>query len=109
MAVTVRIPAPLRNLVGGSDMVEASGSSVSEVLEDVERRYPGFAERLRDENGELRRFVNIFVNEEDARFLQGPATPVSDGDEVSIIPAIAGGCPNVRFAGKPVEPGLHMS
>ncbi|MCS7224356.1 MAG: MoaD/ThiS family protein [Armatimonadetes bacterium] len=91
MAVKVRIPTPLLNLTGGASEVEAQGSSVREVLEDLERRYSGIIERLCEENGQVRRFVNIFVNEEDIRFLKGLDTEVKDGDEVSVIPAIAGG------------------
>lgn len=91
MAVKVRIPTPLRKLSEGKEMVEVEGRTLKEVLENLDRTYPGFKERLFDNNGELRRFVNIFVNEEDIRFLKGLDTELKDGDEVSIIPAIAGG------------------
>ena len=91
MAVTVRIPTPLQRLTNGQSEVESTGKNVSELLEDLERRHPGIKERICDENGKLRRFVNVFVNEEDIRFLQGDQTALKDGDEVSIIPAIAGG------------------
>ena len=91
MAVTVRIPTPLQRLTNGQGEVQCSGTSVNDLLNDLEKRYPGIKERLCDEQGKLRRFVNIFVNEEDIRFLQMDATPLKDGDEVSIIPAIAGG------------------
>ena len=91
MAVTVRIPTPLHRLTNGQGEVACEGATVSALLADLERRYPGVKERLCDEQGKLRRFVNVFVNEEDIRFLQGDQTPVKDGDDVSIIPAIAGG------------------
>ncbi len=91
MAVTVRIPTPLQRITNGQSEVQCEGTSVSILLVDLERRYPGIKERICDEQGKLRRFVNVFVNEEDIRFLQGDQTAVKDGDEVSIIPAIAGG------------------
>lgn len=91
MAVTVRIPTPLQRLTNGQGEVQCEGSNVGELLKDLEKRYPGIQERICDEQGKLRRFVNIFVNEEDIRFLQGDQTAIKDGDDVSIIPAIAGG------------------
>ena len=91
MPVTVRVPTPLQRLTNGQGEVPCDGKTVKELLGDLERRYPGVKERICDEHGQLRRFVNIFVNEEDIRFLSGDQTPVKDGDEVSIIPAIAGG------------------
>ncbi len=91
MAVKVRIPTPLRKLTGNQDTVQAAGTSVQAVLADLERQYPGLRERLFDETGELRRFVNVYVTDEDIRFGQGQSTTVKDGDELSIIPAIAGG------------------
>ncbi|MBI2093715.1 MAG: MoaD/ThiS family protein [Candidatus Omnitrophica bacterium] len=91
MAVTVRIPTPLQRITNGQGEVACDGKTVTELLNDLERRYPGVKERICDPQGKLRRFVNIFVNEEDIRFLKGDETPVKDGDEVSIIPAIAGG------------------
>jgi molybdopterin synthase sulfur carrier subunit len=91
MAVTVRIPTPLQRLTNGQGEVQCEGASVAELLGDLEKRYPGIKERLYDQQGALRRFVNVFVNEEDIRFLKGEQTAVKDGDEVSIIPAIAGG------------------
>jgi molybdopterin synthase sulfur carrier subunit len=78
-------------LTGGAAEVEAEGKTVRELIEDLERRYAGIKARLCDESGEVRRFVNIFVNDEDIRFLQGLDTELKEGDEVSIIPAIAGG------------------
>jgi molybdopterin synthase sulfur carrier subunit len=91
MPVTVRIPTPLRSITKGSAEVQAKGGSVADVVEDLERQFPGLRERLVDEGGELRRFINIYVNEEDIRFLAGKGTALKDGDEVSIVPAIAGG------------------
>jgi sulfur-carrier protein len=87
----VRIPVQLRALTNGEEMVNASGNSVLEIIEDIEKRYPGVKDRICEADGKLRRFVNIFVNEEDIRFLNNLQTPISDKDEVSIIPAIAGG------------------
>jgi molybdopterin synthase sulfur carrier subunit len=91
MAVTVRIPSPLQPLVGGHFRVEASGATLREVLDDLGARFPGVRERLYDDDGNLRRFVNLYVNDDDVRVLQGEDTALGEGDEVSIIPAIAGG------------------
>ena len=91
MAITVRVPTPLQRLTGGEAEVQAEGTTISEVVDNVEGNHPGIRERICEPDGELRRFVNVFVNEQDIRFLNGLATPVNDGDEVSIIPAIAGG------------------
>jgi molybdopterin synthase sulfur carrier subunit len=91
MPVTVRIPTPLRSITKGSAEVQAKGGSVADVVEDLERQFPGLRERLVDEGGDLRRFINIYVNEEDIRFLQGKKTALKEGDQVSIVPAIAGG------------------
>ena len=91
MAVTVRIPTQLRQLSGNAGEVELEGSTVSEILKALDVAYPGFAERLFDESGNLRRFVNVFVADEDIRFLQGIDTQVTAGQTVSIIPAVAGG------------------
>lgn len=91
MPVMVRIPTPLRSVTKGNAQVEAKGDSVDQVLADLERQFPGLRERLVDETGTLRRFINIYVNQEDIRFLQSGATALKDGDEVSIVPAIAGG------------------
>ena len=88
--VTVRIPTPLRTLTGGADEVKAHGATVGLVIEDLERRHPGVRDRLLDAKG-VRRFVNLFVGDEDIRFLDEKATTVKDGDEISIVPAIAGG------------------
>ncbi len=91
MAKTVRIPTPLRKLTNNQELVEVHGSTVGEVIAELQQRFPGIQERLVDEKGEVRRFVNVYVNEEDIRFLQNQQTPLKDGDEISIIPAIAGG------------------
>jgi MoaD family protein len=87
----VRIPTPLRKWTKNQEEVTAQGGNVRELLDDLERAYPGLRERLCDEKGQLRRFVNVFVSDEDIRFLQNLETPVKDNDEVSIVPAIAGG------------------
>jgi sulfur-carrier protein len=87
----VRVPVQLRALTNGEEVVSASGKSVLEIIEDIEKRYPGIKDRICETDGKVRRFVNIFVNEEDIRFLDNLQTPISDKDEVSIIPAIAGG------------------
>ncbi len=91
MAVTVKIPTPLRTLTGDLSEVTASSDSISALVEELEGVYPGMRERLLDESGELRRFVNLFVNGEDVRFLQGLQTALGEGDEISIVPAVAGG------------------
>jgi len=89
--IKVRIPTPLRPMTGGKGEVEEKGGSIGELIENLNSSHPGLKERLCDEKGEVRRFVNIYVNEEDIRFLTGKETPLKDGDEVSIVPAIAGG------------------
>jgi molybdopterin converting factor small subunit len=91
MAVTVRIPTQLRPLVGGSNEVSTEGDTVGEILKALDAAHPGFGERLFDETGRLRRFVNIFLAEEDIRFLDGLDTPVPAGATLSIVPAVAGG------------------
>lgn len=88
---TVRIPTPLRTYTQGREEVAVAGATVGAVLEALEQSCPGIRERIRDESGKVRRFVNIFVGEDDIRFLDNLQTPVKDGDEVSIVPAIAGG------------------
>jgi molybdopterin synthase sulfur carrier subunit len=87
----VRIPTPLRKFTAGADAVSASGNSVAAVVDQLDKQFPGIKSRICDEAGQVRRFVNIFVNGEDIRFQQQLGTPVKDGDEVSIVPAIAGG------------------
>lgn len=91
MAATVRIPTTLRTLTGGASEVSVDGSTVGEVLTALDAAHPGFADRLLDESGGLRRFVNVFVADDDVRFLQQLDTPVPDGETVAIIPAVAGG------------------
>jgi molybdopterin synthase sulfur carrier subunit len=91
MAVMVRIPTPLRSITKGSAEVQAKGDTVDDVVGDLERQFPGLRDRLVDDKGELRRFINLYVNEEDVRFLQGRTTILKEGDTVSIVPAIAGG------------------
>ena len=91
MAVVVRIPTPLRKLTQNRSEITEDGGTIREVLINLEIHYPGIAERLTDEKGDLRRFINIYVNEEDIRFQEGLETKIKTGDEVSIIPAIAGG------------------
>lgn len=89
--IKVRIPTPLRPMTGGKSEVEIAGNTVSEIIDNLGSAHPGIKERVYDEQGEVRRFINIYVNQEDIRFLTGKETPLKDGDEVSIIPAIAGG------------------
>ena len=88
---TIRIPTPLRKLTGDQEVVTTSGVTVGAVLDELNKAYPGLGERILDEQGTIRRFVNIFVHDEDVRFLQEKETPVTDRDEISIVPAIAGG------------------
>ena len=87
----VRIPTPLRKYTAGAEAVEAEGGTVAALVSDLDRRYPGIRERICDEKGEVRRFVNLFVNGEDIRFLEGIGTKLKAGDELSIVPAMAGG------------------
>jgi sulfur-carrier protein len=91
MSVKVRIPTQLRTLTGGAGEVAVEGPTVGDVLKALDAAHPGFGDRLFDESGKLRRFVNVFVADEDVRFLQGLETPVVDGTTVSIVPAVAGG------------------
>jgi len=91
MSVHVRIPTPLRKFTGGQESVEASGSTIGAVLADLDKKHPGLRERICDADGSVRRFVNVYVNGDDIRFLSNLTSPVKDGDEVSIVPAIAGG------------------
>jgi molybdopterin synthase sulfur carrier subunit len=88
---SVRIPTPLRKLTNEIEVVQAAGSTIGEILDHLDKAFPGLKERICDDTGNVRRFVNIFVNDEDIRFLEDKATPVKDSDEVSIVPAIAGG------------------
>ncbi len=91
MSVVVRIPTPLRRMTGGKDKVEVESGSLTAMVDELEGSYPGMKDRLIDEEGELRYFVNIYLNGEDVRFLNGLDTAMSTGDEVSIVPAVAGG------------------
>jgi sulfur-carrier protein len=91
MPIPVRIPTPLRKLTQNQEIVDAEGGTIREVLNSLENSYPGLKERICDEHDHIRRFVNVFVNDEDIRFLQESETPLKSGDEVSIVPAIAGG------------------
>ena len=92
MAIKIRIPTPLQKLTANQSEVEVSGNNVKAVLDALEAKHPGLRERLYDEKGTLRRFINFYVNDEDIRFLNAEETALKDGDELSIVPAIAGGC-----------------
>lgn len=91
MAIEVRIPGPLQRLVGGAKTLQGEGETVGQLVDYLEARYPGFKGRLIGEDGDLQGFVNVYVNDQDVRFLQGLDTPLKDGDTVSILPAVAGG------------------
>lgn len=91
MAVTVRIPTTLRPMAGGASTVQVEGATLADVITNLDAAHPGFRDRLLDEDGALRKFVNLFVADDDVRYLQGLDTPVPDGETVSIIPAVAGG------------------
>ncbi len=91
MAVKVRIPTPLQKLAGGKGEVMIEAASIQQMIDTLEKNYPGMKERLCDEQGKIRRFVNVYLNEEDIRFLDKEATALKAGDEISIVPAIAGG------------------
>jgi len=91
MPVTIRIPTTLRPMAGGKPTVQVDGATVGEVLGNLDAAHPGFRDRLLDDQGALRRFVNVFVADEDIRFLQGLETPVAEGQVVSVVPAVAGG------------------
>lgn len=88
---TVHIPTPLRRLTGGQSRVQVDGATILAVLEALDAQYPGFRERLFDDGGELKRFINIYVNDEEIRTLAGKATVVKEGDRITIVPAMAGG------------------
>ena len=91
MAITVRIPTPLRRVTDGQDKVDTEGATLGQIIDSMESQYPGIKERLCDEDGNLRNFVNVYVNGEDVRFLDGVDSATGDGDEISIVPAVAGG------------------
>ena len=91
MSVNVLIPTPMRGLTQDQETVTAEGANIHALIDDLQAKYPGMKDRLCDEAGQIRRFVNVFVNDEDIRFLDGPETALKDGDEVSFVPAVAGG------------------
>ncbi len=91
MAISIRIPTPLRKLTGEQEVVQADGSTVGELLSSLDASFPGLKDRICDAQGNVRRFVNVYVNDEDIRFLEEQSTAVREGDELSIVPAIAGG------------------
>ena len=91
MAISVKIPTPLRKLTDGNSTVSVSGSDITNIISNLENKYPGIKDRICEENGEIRPFVNIFVNGEDIRYLEGLNSKLSEDDEVSIVPAVAGG------------------
>jgi molybdopterin synthase sulfur carrier subunit len=91
MSQKVRIPTPLRKLTNNEEIVVVNAGTINEAITELQARFPGIQERLMDEKGEVRRFINVYLNEEDIRFLQNQKTALKDGDEISIIPAIAGG------------------
>ena len=91
MPVKVRIPTPLMKLTNNQAEISAEGGTIADILNNLESQFAGIKERICEENGTPRRFINIYLNEEDIRFLEGEKTPIKDGDEISIIPAIAGG------------------
>ncbi|MBI5207339.1 MAG: MoaD/ThiS family protein [Candidatus Firestonebacteria bacterium] len=91
MAIKVRIPTPLRKITADNSEVTAEGNNIGEIVEYLEKKYPGIKNRICEEDGKIRRFINIYKNDEDIRFLQGQETPVGNNDEISIVPAIAGG------------------
>lgn len=91
MSASVRIPTPLRTITNGASEVKVDGTTVRQLIDSLEQQFPGMRERLCESDGQVRRFVNVFVGDEDIRFLQGLDTPIQDGTQVSIIPAVAGG------------------
>lgn len=91
MMVRVRVPTPLRKFTNGADEVNAQGNNVRSLVEDLDQKFPGIKERIYDESGKIRRFVNVYVNGDDIRFLQNLETSLKEGDNISIVPAIAGG------------------
>lgn len=110
--ITVQIPAPFRKLTGGASAFETSASTVAELFDQLAERFPDVARHLRDETGRVRRFLNVYVNEEDIRFLGGDSYRFRDGDTVMLVPAIAGGAPEVAKASVPAksanEPRLRV-
>lgn len=109
MPIKVRIPTPLQKLTKNQPEVSCDGTSIDDIIKDLERQFPGIRERLCDPDGKLRRFINVYVNEEDIRFLEGPGTKLKDGDDISIIPAIAGGgrvLPGMRHSARRLVVGV---
>ncbi len=92
MSVKVRIPSPLRSLTNEADVVAGEGETLGTVIDGLESSYPGIKDRICDDTGEIRRFVNVYINGEDVRFLDGLGSGLKAGDEISIVPAVAGGC-----------------
>ena len=92
MSVIVRIPGPLRKITDGADKVDVTADNLKGLIHELDKQYPGIKDRILDENEDLRYFVNLYLNNEDVRFLDGLSTSVKYGDEVSIVPAVAGGC-----------------
>ena len=92
MSIVVRIPTPLRRLTNGQGKVDVEADSLGGVIDAMNEQYPGLRDRICDDQGQLRNFVNVYVNGEDVRFLQGLDTPTTAGDEISVVPAVAGGC-----------------
>ena len=105
MAVTVRIPTPLRKLTDNRSEIEIDGETVESLIGNMEASYPGIKDRLCDESGKVRRFINIYINEEDIRFLDGTDTTIKAGDRISIVPAIAGGQDDPDGSGSPRDRG----
>jgi MoaD family protein len=91
MSVKVKIPTPLRRITNNQELVESEGGSLGEIITAIDGQFPGLKDRICDEQGQLRRFVNVYINGEDVRFLSGLSTPLKQGDEISIVPAVAGG------------------
>ena len=91
MSVSLKIPTPLRRMTNGESTVDVDGTNLMECIDSLDSQYPGIKERLVSDNGELHRFVNVYVNGEDIRFIDGIKTPIKTGDEISIVPAVAGG------------------
>ena len=110
--VKVRIPTPLRPMTGGKSEVETQASDIQAMIESLNGQFPGLKSRICDEAGEIRRFVNIYLNEEDIRFMKGKDTPLKDGDQISIVPAIAGGAdegPTTRREAIPAALNNHQA
>jgi molybdopterin synthase sulfur carrier subunit len=92
MAITIRIPTPLRKVTNGADKASIKANSIEQAIDELENQFPGIKPRICDDSGKIRNFVNVYLNGEDIRFLNGIDTNISDGDEISLVPAVAGGC-----------------